>query len=582
MAGVGAADFDRRRALESLGRDQFDVLVVGGGVTGCGVALDAATRGLNTALVEARDFASGTSSKSSKLIHGGLRYLQQHDYLLVYEALRERQRLLRNAPHLVHPLPFLIPLFGKDGVVAKSVAKAYSTALWLYDVTGGVRIGRKHRRIDASEALRHFPALRTDGLVTSFLYWDAQADDARLTLALARTAAAKGAVVANYSPVESLIASGGRVTGARLADGTVVRAHTVVNSGGVWSADIGRLAPSGDGDVPIRPAKGVHIAVHSERLPCDFAAVLSVPGDRRSVFVVPWAADEAGGPAARGRYTYIGTTDTDYEGPLEEPVCRPEDIDYLLRAVNAWTSAGLAPGDVTGTWAGLRPLVSDARSARTADLSRRHRVVVSGEGLVTVTGGKLTTYRQMAADTVDAVLGVPPRTIFGLPRPRRGITRSRTARLALVGGENGGRPPAEAAGTARRLGIDEDRFAHLSGRHGSETGEVLELCSGCPELARPLHPELPYLEAEVIWAARREMALTVTDVLARRTRALILNRAAAQEAARRVASLLGDELGLDRSEQDRQIDELNRAVESHLAAETTAQTAAGSSPLARP
>ena len=545
-----------------MGAEEFDLLVVGGGVTGCGVALDASARGLRTALVEARDFASGTSSKSSKLVHGGLRYLQQHDYLLVYEALHERQRLIRNAPHLVHPLPFLIPLFGKDGVVSKSVAKALSTALWLYDVTGGLRIGKKHRRITSDEALSHFPVLRTDRLVASFLYWDAQADDARLTLALARTAAAHGAAVANYSPVASLVTDQGRIEGARLADGTVIRARTVVNAGGVWSAEIGSLAPSGDGGVSIRPAKGIHVAVRSERLPCDFATVLTVPGDRRSIFVVPWAADEMTGPSEPGRYTYMGTTDTDYEGALDDPHCTPDDVAYVLDAVNAWTSANLTAEDVTATWAGLRPLIRDARSSRTADLSRRHKVVVSDEGLVTVTGGKLTTYRKMAADTVDTVLGVPTRRRFRRASP--------TARLPLVGGDSGGRPGAGVAATAERLGLSPSMATHLAGRHGTETGDVLGLCASRPELAEPLHPALPYIRAEVVWAARMEMAQSVDDVLARRTRASILDRTAALEAAPLVASLLAGELGLDQAAQAAQVADYERSIRADVAAEGAA------------
>jgi glycerol-3-phosphate dehydrogenase len=572
LAPVAAPEFDRRLVLERLAGEEFDVLVIGGGVTGCGVALDAAARGLRTALVEARDFASGTSSKSSKMVHGGLRYLQQHDYLLVYEALHERQRLIRNAPHLVHPLPFLIPLFGKDGAVSKTVAKAYSTALWLYDVTGGVRIGHRHRRVEAAEALAHFPVLRTDRLVASFLYWDAQADDARLTLALARTAARRGAAVANYAPVEALVAESGRVRGARLHDGTVVRAATVVNAAGVWSSEVGHLTPSGDDGISIRPAKGIHITFPADKLPCDFAAVLNVPGDRRSIFVVPWAADEARGPAGPGRYTYVGTTDTDYDGPLDHPSCTADDIAYLLGAVNAWTSAHLTSDDVTGTWAGLRPLISDAHSARTADLSRRHRVMVSDDGLVTVTGGKLTTYRRMAADTVDTVLGAPPRRLPRLGRRRADIPACPTARLTLAGGEGGGRPPEPAAATAGSLGLDDATFAHLAGRHGSETGEVLALCGDRPELAQRVHPSLPYIEAEVVWAAREEMATSVTDVLARRTRAMILDRHAALVAAPRVADLLARELGFDHEERARQIADLERAVERELASEAAGDT----------
>jgi glycerol-3-phosphate dehydrogenase len=558
--------FDRPTALARLGTEHFDVLVIGGGVTGCGVALDATARGLKTALVEARDFASGTSSKSSKLIHGGLRYLTQRDYHLVYEALRERQRLIRNAPHLVHPLPFLIPLFGKDGAVAEGVAKAYSTILWLYDVTGGLRIGHRHRRVGAAEALAHFPALRTDRLVASFLYWDAQADDARLTLALARTAAARGAAVANYAPVADLVSEGGRVRGARLEDGTVIKARTIVNAGGVWSGEVGALASIDGASISIRPAKGIHVTVRADRLPSDFASVLTVPGDKRSIFVVPWAADEAPGPSGPGRFTYIGTTDTDYDGPLDDPVCTPEDIDYVLAAVNAWTSAKLTRDDITATWAGLRPLISDARSSRTADLSRRHRVIVGSDGMVTVTGGKLTTYRQMAADTVDTVCGASPGRVARAVRRLQKSKASPTVRLTLIGGESGGKPAASVAATAGRLGISDAAYAHLAGRFGSETSAVLELCRGRAELAEPLHPALPYIKAEVVWAQQQEMALTVTDVLARRTRASILDRAAAAEAAEEVARLLG----LDAAGGAAQVAEFNALVDVERASEGVA------------
>ncbi|MGH9057429.1 MAG: glycerol-3-phosphate dehydrogenase/oxidase [Acidimicrobiales bacterium] len=536
--------FDRLHSVEALGSERFDVLVVGGGVTGCGVALDAAARGLHTALVEAADFASGTSSRSSKLVHGGLRYLQQHDYHLVYQALHERQRLIRNAPHLVHPLPFLVPLFGREGVVSEGVAKAYSVALWLYDLTGGIRIGRRHRRISAGEALDHFPDLRTDRLVASFLYWDAQADDARLTLALARTAARRGAVVANYCPVVELLERDGRVAGARLADGTDVRAAAVVNASGVWSEAVAHLAGAGAmSPVAIRPAKGVHIAVPAAKLPCDFAAVLPVPNDKRSIFVVPWAAAEAQGPTGPGRYTYVGTTDTDYDGPLDDPACTAEDVEYLLWAVNAWTTAGLTPADVSGTWAGLRPLISGERRTRTADLSRRHAVITSPNGLVSVTGGKLTTYRRMAADTVDAVAR--------LLRPDRRVPPCATARLPLLGAGASARrhrthdegSDDNARGGDPDGGLGGAELAHLLGRHGSEAAEVVALCRADPSLARALVPGLPYLRAEAVYAVRSEMAVTLDDVLSRRTRAAILDGGAAAAAAADVAALIAPELG---------------------------------------
>jgi glycerol-3-phosphate dehydrogenase len=555
------------------------VLVVGGGVTGCGVALDAAARGLRTALVEARDFAHGTSSRSSKLVHGGLRYLQQRDFLLVYEALHERRRLIRNAPHLVHPLPFLIPLFGRDGTISKSLVKSYSAALWMYDLTGGMRIGRLHRRIPASDALRHFPGLRTDTLVASFLYWDAQADDARLTLALARTAAGQGAAVANYAPVQELVEEGGRVAGARLSDGTEVRADVVINAGGVWSDLIAGLAPGSISPVSIRPAKGIHLVVPSDRLPCDFAAVLAVPGDRRSIFVVPWAASEATGPLAPGRYTYLGTTDTDYSGPLDDPKCTAEDVEYVLRAVNRWTRAALTPADVSGTWAGLRPLISDAHSARTADLSRRHTVITSPNGLVTVTGGKLTTYRKMAAEAVDCALGQIVKTAALVPDgpwapsgPRRWV-RSPTRRLVLVGGESQRESYLPAATQeAVRLGIDAAALEHLVGRHGDLVGDVLALCRENTRLAEPLVPGLPYLKAEAIYAARFEMARTLEDVLARRTRALILDRNASARAAPAVAEIIAADMGWDRMEQDRQVLLFQAEVDSERSALEAAVT----------
>jgi glycerol-3-phosphate dehydrogenase len=566
-----------------LAAEDFDVLVVGGGITGCGVALDAATRGLRTALVEAEDFASGTSSKSSKLIHGGLRYLQQRDYRLVYEALHERQRLLSNAPHLVHPLPFLIPLPGRDGVVSKGVAKAYSAVLWLYDITGGLRIGKRHRRLDQAEALSHFPVLRTEGLAAAFLYWDAQADDARLTLAVARTAAAHGAVVANQAPVDRFLDDGHRLTGARLADGTEIRAKVIVNAGGVWSEEVANLADTPTASpVSLRPAKGIHVTVPADRLPCDFAAALPVPGDQRAVFVVPWVSGEAAGRSPRaGRFTYIGTTDTDYDGPLDAPTCTAEDIDYLLRAVNAWTTAGLTPADVTGAWAGLRPLLSDGRSARTADLSRRHAVLVSANGLVTVTGGKLTTYRRMAADTVDIVAG--------RFRGRR-LASSKTRRLRLVGAgsrsmvtaaagsgavasDSDNARPSVTAGVppaARAADVDPGTRAHLESRFGTEAPLVLALCDGDSSLAEPLVEGLPYLRAEAIWAARQEMAGTLADVLARRTRALILDREATARAAPAVAALLASELGWDDAEQARQVAHLEQLIEAErMAAAST-------------
>ncbi|HVM64914.1 MAG TPA: glycerol-3-phosphate dehydrogenase/oxidase [Acidimicrobiales bacterium] len=512
---VPFGSFDRAVAAERLRSEAFDVLVVGGGVTGAGVALDAASRGLRTAIVERGDWASGTSSKSSKLVHGGLRYLQQREYRLVFENLAERQHLLDNAPHLVTELPFLVPLFGADGVVNAAVAKGYSTALWLYDAVGGLRIGKRHRRISREEALGHFPALRADHVAAAFLYYDARTDDARLTLALARTAALDhGAAALNYAGVVAVTKSPtGRVTGAVLADGTEVRASAVVNATGVWVDDVRALDEGGHPE-SIRPAKGIHVTVPADRLPCDIAAVLPVRKDRRSIFVVPWGGE-----------TYIGTTDTDYDGPLDDPSCTPADVTYLLDAVNAATTAELTAADVTGLWAGLRPLVRNATTERTADLSRRHQVHVSTSGLVTITGGKLTTYRTMAADAVDAITS----------------RRSRTRRLPLRGAV--GLDYLRRPGAADRLGVSDADLAHLVGRYGSEATRVLAVARGDASLLERLVPGLPYLRAEAVWAAREEMAVTLDDVLSRRTRAVLRDADATARAAPSVASLLAPLVG---------------------------------------
>jgi glycerol-3-phosphate dehydrogenase len=530
--------FQRDTALARLADEHFDVLVIGGGITGAGVALDAAARGLHTALVDRADFASGTSSKSSKLIHGGLRYLQQKEFGLVYEALAERQRLLDNAPHLVRPLPFLIPLFGKGGVVNKSVAKAYSTALWLYDLTGGLRIGKRHRRIGRDQIAADFPSLATDRLVAGFLYWDAQADDARVTLTVARTATVNyGVVAANYAPVVGLLKDAGKVIGAQLEDGTEIRAGVVVNAGGVWADHVRSLDEGPSAHGTLRPAKGIHLSFPARRLPVSTAAVLPVPGDRRTIFVVPWDG-----------FTYAGTTDTDYTGALDDPQCTSEDVDYVLNALNASLTTPLSRHDIVGTWAGLRPLVSAATNERTADLSRRHKVSVSDDGVVTVTGGKFTTYRRMAEDTVDEVV-----RLLG-----HGARRSPTKHLQLLGAP--GTPALQRPGVAERLGVDDATLDHLVSRYGSEARTVAAMIKADPDLSRPLVPGLPYLRAEALYAARYEMAHTLDDVLARRTRSLLFGRDASARAATDVAQLIGEELRWSRSRIQKEVDSYRAGV----------------------
>src|SRR6185437_4841417 len=338
--------------------EQFDVLVIGGGITGTGVALDAASRGLRTALVDKGDLASGTSSKSSKLVHGGIRYLQQKEIGLVYEALAERQILRKTAPHLVRVLPFLLPVFTKDGLLPRRLARLLGTTMWMYDLTGGLRIGKLHKRVSREEALAYMPTLHADNVAASYVYYDAQTDDARLTLAVARTAADYGAAVVNYANLDELEkGADGRVTGARVtADGDTftVRTKLVVNATGVWADEV-RALDEGTHPSSIRPAKGVHITVPWSLVQNRIAVVIPVPKDRRSVFVVPW-----GGEGGDHRFTYIGTTDTDYDGSIDDPQITPDDVEYLLRAINNAITTTIAPSDILGTWAGLRPLVRGA------------------------------------------------------------------------------------------------------------------------------------------------------------------------------------------------------------------------------
>jgi glycerol-3-phosphate dehydrogenase len=538
--------FDRADAVRHLGEDPFDVLVVGGGITGTGVALDAATRGLRTALVDKGDFASGTSSKSSKLVHGGIRYLQQKEVGLVYEALAERQILRKTAPHLVRVLPFLLPVFTKDGLLPRRIARLLGATMWAYDLTGGLRIGKLHKRVSKEEALRYMPTLPTDNIAASYVYYDAQADDARLTLTVAKTAASFGAAVVNYATLVGLTKdAAGRIDGARVhVDGAEihVRARTVVNATGVWSDEV-RALDDVTHETTIRPAKGIHITVPWALVRNEIAVVIPVPKDRRSVFVVPWGGD--GGPH---RFTYIGTTDTDYDGPVDDPQITADDISYLLRAINGASTTKITEADILGTWAGLRPLVAAAKSERTADLSRRHSVHTSPGGVVTVTGGKLTTYRRMAADAVDEIV-----KILG-----RGAARSHTKRIALQGAAGWDAP---------------DIPKNLAERYGSDGRAVAALERSDPELAKPLIDELPYSRAEVVYAARAEMARTVDDVLSRRTRARLLARDASAAAADDVAALMAGELGWSDDERREQVARYRALVDEERRAGSLPETA---------
>jgi glycerol-3-phosphate dehydrogenase len=534
--------FERAQELRAISTTRYDVVVIGAGMTGAGVALDAASRGLRVALIDRGDLASGTSSKSSKMVHGGLRYLQQREFRLVYENLRERQRLLRNAPYLVQPLPFLIPLFGSNGVASRAVVKGYATALRIYDLSGGWRIGHRFQRITREQTLVHLPTLRTERLVAGFLYYDARGDDARVALALAKTAAVTfEANVANYVRALDVVkGSTGLVEGVVCRDELAnedftIATKSVVNATGVWADDIFTMAEHVTSH-RITPAKGVHISVARDRLPADVAAVMNVPHDRRSIFIVPF--DDA-------PYTYVGTTDTAYQGALDDPKCTPDDVAYLLDAVNASTSSGLGTADITGVWAGLRPLLAPTKgkaiNERTADLSRRHRVSDTGDGVVHVTGGKWTTYRQMAEDAVDAL------------RPYlSNVAKVRTKNLPLYG-VSVWRPtnPLEV---------------HLYHRFGADAPALVESVRNDPRLGETPIADQPYVGAEFIFSAREEMVTSLTDLLTRRTRAHLHDARATLASAASIARLVAPILNWDEDQILHQVDQYRALVEDEFAA----------------
>jgi glycerol-3-phosphate dehydrogenase len=523
MRSVALSPAAREQALQAMADTELDVLVIGGGVVGAGSALDAATRGLSVGLVEARDFASGTSSRSSKLIHGGLRYLEMLDFRLVAEALAERGLLIETlAPHLVRPVPFLYPLKhrGWERLYAGSGVALYDTLSLLSGRSRGVP---HHRHLTRSGALRVMPSLRKDSLVGALQYYDGQVDDARHTMFIARTAAAYGAHVANRARVTGLLREGERVVGAVVHDQesgeTIrIRAQQVVNATGVWTDDTQSFAGE-RGQFHVRASKGIHLVVPRDRIRGDSGLILRT--EKSVLFVIPW-----------GRHWIIGTTDTDWSLDKAHPAASAADIDYLLEHVNAVLKEPLTHEDVEGVYAGLRPLLS-GESESTSKLSREHAVAHTVPGLVVVAGGKYTTYRVMARDAVDEAVRaidakVPPSVTESIPLlGAEGFAAMKNARHLL----------------AQRYGVHVARVEHLLGRYGSLATEVLDLVAGDPTLGEPLAGASDYLRAEIVYAASHEGARHLDDLLARRTRISIetFDRGigAMEEAARLAAPVLG-------------------------------------------
>jgi glycerol-3-phosphate dehydrogenase len=517
-------------------RDSFDLVVVGGGITGAGVALDAASRGYSVALVEKSDFAAGTSSRSSKLIHGGLRYLQNFDLGLVREALLERSLLVKLAPHLVTPLAFVVPTF--EG---KRPDRMLGVGLNMYDVMSWRR-GRdeaeewspdRHRTIDGAEVLEYVPALAPRDPTAGYLFYDCQTDDSRLVLTVLGEAERFGTVIANRCEVTGLVERRGRAAGVLLRDALgggefELAAENVVNATGVW-AD--RLRPQelyGEEEVPvIRPSRGTHVTLPRELVDVRAGAIVPAAGGR-TVFVLPWL----------GR-TLVGTTDNDYEGSVEHVPPGEEDVEYLLSAVNGFFSTTLGAGDLTGAYAGVRPLISTGDPKKSVDISRKAELYETSSGLVTITGGKLTTWRRMAKLAVDRIVE---------REGREAPCRTQEIQLGM---------PADAAALPEAPGVAEESRVHLAGRYGHAANLVLRLAAVDPALATRISPDLPDIAAEAAFAVDHEQANTVADVLLRRTRLGLLDARRVCEPGAdgpvKVARAMGGQLGWDQERMEREV-----------------------------
>ncbi|HET9204531.1 MAG TPA: glycerol-3-phosphate dehydrogenase/oxidase [Acidimicrobiia bacterium] len=523
----------RRAHIDRMASDDLDVLVIGGGVTGCGVALDAASRGLRVALVEQRDYSSGTSSRSSKLFHGGLRYLEHRNFALVREALAERNLMLNHVcPHLASPVSFLYPLrhrFWERLYVGAGVL--------IYDLMASFADNPlpRHTHLSRQAALRIAPALGGRGLVGAVKYWDALVDDARHTLMLARTAVAHGALLASSVRATGLVIENGRVHGAEATNLETgrefrIRARRVINATGVWSDDIQAMA--GDRGLDVEASKGIHIVVPKDRIRSETGLILRT--EKSVLFVIPW-----------DRHWIVGTTDTPWELRRAHPAACRSDIDYLLGQVNAVLSEPLAHGDIVGVYAGLRPLLT-GESDDTSMLSREHAVIVSDTGLVSVAGGKYTTYRIMARDAVDAAVS----DLGEL------VPASATEEIALVGATGW----AEMMEDPARLGLPDP--IRLMRRYGSETAKLAALVSTDSSLAGPLVGDAPYLRAEIAFAALEEGVLHLDDVLTRRTRISIETADRGLEASIAATDIVAPILGWDHAAAGREIAHYRARVEA--------------------
>lgn len=536
----------RRESLAKFAEETFDLLIIGGGITGAGLALDAALRGLRTALVEKRDFAAGTSSRSTKLIHGGLRYLEHFDFALVREGLRERAILMKIAPHLAEPFPFVIPIYQNSRRNYDRPLKM-RLGLWLYDLLAAQYNFARHRRLGRDEALRLAPQLDPRGLKGAFLYYDAVTNDSRLVIEVIKAARECGAEFANYTRVAGFIKNEkGRIAGAHLRDELTgdeieCRARIVINATGVWLEETARLNGQTANRLSktVRPSKGIHLTVSADRLRVSAAWLIPSLTGHRFYFVVPW----------QGRVN-IGTTDTDYKGDKDSPQAEAGEVNDILGAINSYfPAARLEPADVISSWAGLRPLITEPGATTTTDVSRKEEIIETDGGLISIGGGKLTTYRLMAEHGIDLAVD--------RLRERFNVIANNSASTKSVAVSGGDLSRDELATIAERLSQTEnlpmETTQHLVHSYGSDYRRLIELMREDEQLREHLVEGLPQLAVEIVYAARHEMALTLADAMMRRTRLAMVAGADSLRCAAVVADLMARELGWSEEETKRQI-----------------------------
>jgi glycerol-3-phosphate dehydrogenase len=514
---------DRMLAAAISQRDPWDILIIGGGATGVGIAVDSATRGYRTLLLEQSDFGKGTSSRSTKLVHGGVRYLEQGNISLVMEALKERGALRANAPHLVKALTFIVPNY------RWWQTPFYGIGLKAYNLLAGKYRFGPSRILSREETLRRLPTIRTKGLRGGVVYHDGQFDDARLLISLVATAAEHGAILLNYAPVTQLLRGGdGFINGVMFTDAETAAAHharakVVINAAGPWCDQIRRLADPG-AEPMLAPSQGAHLVLDRSFLPGDCAIMVPHTSDGRVLFAIPWHG-----------HTLVGTTETPIDGAPLDPIPQEREIDFILETASLYFARKPTRADILSTFAGIRPLVGSVPGARASALSRDHTIHIDGAGLLTIAGGKWTTYRRMAQDCVDQAA-----TLAKLPD-----VPCATKSLRI----HGYLQDSSGLGRLEIYGADGARIAELARQEGLSGG---------------LDPALPYAGAEVVWAIRHEMARTIEDVLARRTRALFLNARAALRMAPRVAQLFAQELNRDQSWQETQVAAFERLARGYL------------------